>query len=188
MRKRERLTVLGMALYGGVVFSAFLAHGMRTEAAAPPGPAEPQVTVRMPAAVQAEPLVYVTPEALEPVMLLEEVTEPEVNVIEDCTVTYYCCEKRAHICGTGDGITATGTQATPGVTCAVDPAVIPFGSVVCVDYGDGVLHEYVAQDAGVSGDHVDLCVESHSQALTLGRTTATVYWSAPNVKPSESGT
>lgn len=140
--------------------------------------------------LQAEALIfYTTPEIIEPVILPEEVTEPEVNVIENCVITYYCAERYAHICGTGDGITATGAEATPGVTCAVDPAVIPFGSIVCVDYGDGVLHEYIAQDSGawVNEDHVDLCVGTHDEALALGKKTATVYWSAPDTKPSECG-
>jgi 3D (Asp-Asp-Asp) domain-containing protein len=171
---------MGMALYSGVVFSAFLAHGIHSDAMELPAPEPPQVTAQMKEVIQAEPLVYVTPTEVEPLTLQDEVMEPPVvHMIEDCTVTYYCCEKRAHICGTGDGITATGAAATPGVTCAVDPEVIPYGSIVMVDYGDGVLHEYIAQDTGISGAHVDLCVETHSQALALGVETATVYWSEP---------
>ena len=104
---------------------------------------------------------------------------PLLNVIEHCTVTYYCAEQYEHICGTGDGITATGTEATPGLTCAVDPEVIPFGSIVMVDYGNGILHEYIAQDTGVHGKHVDLCVTLHTTALELGITEATVYWTYP---------
>lgn len=109
--------------------------------------------------------------------------EPEVHIIENCIITYYCAERYPHICGTGDGITATGDIVTPGVTCAVDPSVIPYGSIVSVDYGDGVLHEYVAQDAGawIDGSHIDICVKSHTEALELGRRTATVYWRAPEV-------
>ena len=35
--------------------------------------------------------------------------------------TAYCSEQYEHICGTGDGITASGVQAEPGVSIAVDP-------------------------------------------------------------------
>lgn len=101
------------------------------------------------------------------------------NVIEGVTVTHYdCC---VQCCGKDDGITASGVRAAPGVTVAVDPAVIPLGSDVLVDYGDGEIHYYRADDVGgaVKGNHIDLCVGSHAEALQLGRRTATVYWVAP---------
>lgn len=96
------------------------------------------------------------------------------HVIEDCVVTHYdCC---VECCGKDDGITASGVRATPGVTVAVDPDVIPLGADVLVDYGDGELHYYRADDVGPAGDHIDLCVDTHDEALRLGRRTATVYW------------
>lgn len=102
----------------------------------------------------------------------------QANRIEACTITYYCCELRPHICGTGDGITASGAPVEAGVSCAVDPDLIPLGSKVIVDYGDGVLREYIAQDVGgwVNGAHIDLAVATHAEALQMGRRTATVYW------------
>lgn len=110
--------------------------------------------------------------------LIEAALLARAHVIEDCTVTYYdiCVE----CCGKADGITATGAQATPGVTVAVDPSVIPLGSDVLVDYGDGEIHYYRADDVGaaVKGNRIDLCVSSHNEALQLGRRTATVYWVA----------
>ena len=100
------------------------------------------------------------------------------NSIEGCTITYYCCELRPHICGTGNGITASGAPVEAGVSCAVDPSLIPLGSTVWVDYGGGELHEYIAQDVGgwVNGAHIDLAVATHDEALQMGRRTATVYW------------
>lgn len=101
---------------------------------------------------------------------------PWANKIENCTVTYYdFCVK---CCSNADGITYSGTRAAPYETCAVDPAVIPLGNAVTVDYGDGVLHHYRAEDVGggVKGNHIDICVASHEDALALGRRTATVYW------------
>lgn len=108
--------------------------------------------------------------------LIEAALLERANVIEDCTVTHYdCC---VACCGKTDGITASGVQATPGVTVAVDPDVIPLGSDVLVDYGDGDIHYYRADDVGgaIKGNHIDLCVNSHEEALMLGRRTATVYW------------
>ena len=101
------------------------------------------------------------------------------HAIEDVTVTHYdCC---VECCGKDDGVTASGVLATPGVTVAVDPSVIPLGSDVLVDYGDGEIHYYRADDTGgaVKGNHIDLCVATHEEALQLGRQTATVYWVAP---------
>ena len=92
------------------------------------------------------------------------------------TVTYYdvCVE----CCGKTDGITASGAIAEPYVTCAVDPSVIPLGSDVLVDYGDGEIVSLRAEDTGgsVKGNHIDICVSNHQEALELGRRTATVYW------------
>lgn len=135
-----------------------------------------------PEPLPAEPLkAEVVAEAL-PLPAVQE-AKPEdklqkANRIEGCTITYYCCELRPHICGTGDGITASGAPVEPGVSCAVDPSLIPLGSTVWVDYGDGELHEYIAQDVGawVTGGHVDLAVATHDEALQMGRKTATVYW------------
>ena len=123
--------------------------------------------------------------ALEPVE--EAVEEPENELIEaallasahrldNVTVTHYdCC---VECCGKTDGITASGVRATPGVTVAVDPAVIPLGADVLVDYGDGILHYYRADDtgSGVVGNCIDLCVADHQTAVQLGRRTATVWW------------
>lgn len=101
---------------------------------------------------------------------------PWANKLEGCTITFYdiCVE----CCGKTDGITYSGAQAVPYETCATDPAVIPLGSAVTVDYGDGVLHHYRAEDtgSGVKGNHIDVCVESHEEALAFGSRTATVYW------------
>lgn len=117
----------------------------------------------------------------------EPVEEPENELIEaallasahrldDVTVTHYdCC---VDCCGKADGITASGVRATPGVTVAVDPAAIPLGADVLVDYGDGEICYYRADDtgSGVVGNHIDLCVADHQTAVQLGRRTATVWW------------
>ena len=91
--------------------------------------------------------------------------------IGECTVTHYCCELYAHVCGDGDGLTATGLPVTPGVV-AVDPEVIPLGSTVIIDG-----QAYLAADTGgaVRGSHVDIAVATHQEAEDLGVTTADVW-------------
>lgn len=91
--------------------------------------------------------------------------------IGECTVTHYCCELYAHVCGDGDGLTATGIPVTPGVV-AVDPEVIPLGSTVIIDG-----QAYLAADTGgaVRGNHVDIAVESHQEAIERGTHTAEVW-------------
>lgn len=78
--------------------------------------------------------------------------------------TAYCCERYPHICGTGDGITATGTEATPGRTIAADWDVLPPGSVVYI-VGVGIR---TVEDKGsaVQGKQLDIAVAMHSEALT----------------------
>lgn len=108
--------------------------------------------------------------------LIEAALLASAHRLDNVTVTHYdCC---VDCCGKADGITASGVRATPGVTVAVDPAVIPLGADVLVDYGDGMLHYYRADDtgSGVVGNHIDLCVADHQTAVQLGRRTATVWW------------
>lgn len=100
----------------------------------------------------------------------------KANKIEDVKVSHYCCCVKC--CGKIDGITYSGVKATPGVTVAVDTSIIPLGSDVLVDYGDGVLHYMRADDTGsaIKGKHIDVCVESHEEAVQAGVKTATVWW------------
>lgn len=91
--------------------------------------------------------------------------------IGECKITAYCCETYSHICGSGDGLTATGIPVTPGV-CAVDPSVIPLGSTVIIDN-----QRYLAADTGggVRGLHVDIAVPTHQEALDFGVQMADVW-------------
>ena len=108
--------------------------------------------------------------------LIEAALLGKAHIIEDCTVTHYCCCVKC--CGKDDGITASGVKATPGVTVAVDTSIIPLGSDVLVDYGDGVINYYRADDTGsaIKGNELDLCANSHQEAINMGVRTATVYW------------
>ena len=99
--------------------------------------------------------------------------EYELVYLGDYNITHYCVEKRAHICGTGAGITATGTQVTAGRTIAVDPRVIPYGTTVYIE-GYGFR---TAEDCGgsVKNKHIDVAVETHSKAISMGTTTGGVW-------------
>ena len=100
----------------------------------------------------------------------------KANKIENVKVSHYCCCVKC--CGKDDGITYSGVKATPGVTVAVDTSIIPLGADVLVDYGDGIINYYRADDTGsaIKGNKLDLCVSSHQEAINLGARTATVYW------------
>lgn len=92
--------------------------------------------------------------------------EYEFKYLGDFMLTHYCTETFKHICGTGDGITATGTPIVAGHTIAVDPNVIPYGSQVYIE-GYGFR---TADDCGgaVRGNHIDIAVETHTKALDIG--------------------
>lgn len=88
-----------------------------------------------------------------------------------CTLTAYCCESKddPHICGDGDGLTATGLPVAPGMV-AVDPDIIPLGSTVIIN---GV--SYLAADTGVSGYHIDIAIQTHEEASDFGVSSAEVW-------------
>lgn len=121
------------------------------------------------------------PVAVETVVEEEESMEHLPSIV-NATLTHYCiCEK---CCGkTPDhpayGITASGRKAEPYVSVAVDPYLIPLGSTVYVDYGNGEVKEYRADDTGsaITGAKIDLCVADHETALNLGKQTVKVWWS-----------
>lgn len=144
------------------------------------GPQETRETVPMETPDEAEsaaPAPAIEPQEGFENERIEDALLSRSSVIDDCTVTFYCAERYKHICGTGDGIAYDGTPVIPWATCAVDPDVIPLGSTVLVDLGDGEgLRYFRANDTGVKGDHIDICVPTHDEALSLGVKTFDVYW------------
>ncbi len=129
---------------------------------------------------QDAPLVEPREEKTEYV-LDKSVSETHLNGMENVTLTHYCvCEE---CCGKSPdhpayGVTKSGRFAEPYVSVAVDPAIIPLGSAVYVDYGDGDLQEYRADDTGslIRGAMLDLCVANHQEAVALGVKVVKAWW------------
>lgn len=109
--------------------------------------------------------------------LIEAALLNRSHKLEDVTITFYCCERYPHICGTGNGITASGRRVTPYVSCAVDPNVIPLGSTVMLEY-NGEMVYLRADDTGgsIKGNRLDIAVKGHQEALSLGVKTADIWW------------
>ena len=142
---------------------------------------KPQVTETVAEEV-TEPAIYIMEEADD------QVEEPDDQIdlaklkqIENATITAYCICKEC--CGKDEshpayGITASGRPAEPYLSVAVDSILIPLGSTVYLDYGDGELLQFRADDTGssVAGAHIDVCYPDHRSALEHGVQTARVYW------------
>lgn len=140
------------------------------------------------AATPIEPPLEIVEEQPEPVEVVEEIIEEVVeaeivtNSLGMFELTAYCsCEQ---CCGQyalnrpidefGNPIvyTATGAVAKAGVTIAVDPNVIAYGTVVEING-----HNYIAQDTGgaIVGNRIDVYFDDHNEALQFGRQQAEVF-------------
>lgn len=122
---------------------------------------------------------YLTAEEIEAAEneMIEAALLARSHKIEDVTITFYCCEEYAHICGTGNGITASGRRVTPYVSCAVDTSIIPLGSTIMIEY-NGEMVYLRADDTGssIQGNRLDIAVPTHDFALSLGVKTADIWW------------
>lgn len=91
--------------------------------------------------------------------------EYELRYFGGFNITYYCDENYGHICG-GSGLTASGKPTEVGWTVATDWSVLPRGTII---YINGIGFREV-QDVGgaVNGNHIDVLVSTHSEALACG--------------------
>ena len=92
--------------------------------------------------------------------------EYELAYMGDFKITYYCDERHDHVCGNGDGITASGKPTEIDWTVAADWGVLPQGSVIYIS-GMG-FREVQDVGGGVNGDHIDVLVQTHEEALSRG--------------------
>ena len=84
-------------------------------------------------------------------------------------VTAYCpCQK---CCVKTDKITSTGVVAEQGVTVAVDPKQIKYGSTVLIMLDSELVGIYIAEDCGgaIKGNRIDIYFDSHEDALDWGK-------------------
>jgi len=108
--------------------------------------------------------------SVETPTFVPEITDGRTSLGEFKLTGYCICSECCG--GYSDGLTATMTNATPGRTIAVDPDVIPYGSIVEING-----NEYIAEDCGkaIKGNHIDILCASHELAEAFGVQYAEVY-------------
>lgn len=85
-----------------------------------------------------------------------------LEYIGEYKCTAYCCEKYAHICGTGSGKTASGAPLTADISVAVtDLKKMPYGTIIYIeDVGIRIV-----QDTGsFPKNQIDVAVDTHKHA------------------------
>ena len=92
--------------------------------------------------------------------------EYELVYMGDFKLSYYCDEHYPHICEAGIGKTASGKATEIGWTVAADTSVIPMGSIIYIE-GFG-FREVMDVGGGVKGQHIDILVDTHANALSMG--------------------
>ena len=121
-------------------------------------------------AIVEEVTVDIVAEATTEESTTEEPTTESLVSLGEFKLTAYCpCTKCSDQWGTQ---TSTGAIATQGRTIAVDPKVIPYGTVVVING-----HEYIAEDTGsaIKEKRIDIYFDSHQAALEFGVQHAEVF-------------
>lgn len=150
----ERLSFYAAGMAGVVLLLGFvIANGMQTQ----------KVLLESANATIERLTIQQKETAAAETMTFQQATPVEVEYLGEFDCTAYCCEAYPHICGTGDGITASGAPVTAGVSVAVDPEMIPLGSWLYIE-GVGIRQ---AQDIGsrVKKNKLDVAVDTHEHAL-----------------------
>lgn len=104
-----------------------------------------------------------------------EVTTEPINLGEYKLTAYCSCKKCCGKWADNRGpevVGAIGKVLTAGYSIAVDPNVIPYGSIVIING-----KEYEAMDCGgaIKGNRIDVYFNSHEEALEFGVQYANVY-------------
>ena len=116
------------------------------------------------------------PEVVEEIEIVEaaEVVEPSYIQVE---ATFYTADCIGCLGITKSGHDVRNTIYAEGKrVIAVDPRLIPLGSIVNVQLEDGQEFEAIASDIGsaIKGNIIDVLVSSNKEALQLGRQKAKV--------------
>ena len=98
----------------------------------------------------------------EPETVEEPEPEPTLRYLGEYKITGY--DICVSCCGNTKGITASGTQATVGRTCAAGKD-LPFGTVL---YIDGIGYRTVEdRGGGVNGGHIDVLCNDHPECYSI---------------------
>lgn len=160
-RQRIRANITGLMILAGAMAAGALLGG---------GAAYSITEPREPAKASFRPVVVQT--MAEPYEEPEEPEEPELVSLGTFTVYAYCpCET---CCGQwSGGPTASGVLPAEGRTVAADWDVLPAGTEI---YIDGVGWRTVEDTgSGITGDKLDLYMDSHEAALKFGVREIAVY-------------
>lgn len=86
----------------------------------------------------------------------------EMEYMGEYYATSYCCEAYKHICG-GNGVTASGTVPTQGLTAAADWSILPRFTWLYIE-GVGIRR---VEDTGsaIKKARLDIAVDTHENAL-----------------------
>ncbi len=76
--------------------------------------------------------------------------------------TSYCTEVYPHICG-GNGVTASGTVPTPGLTIAADWSILPSGTWVYIE--DVGIRRVEDTGSAIKEQRIDVAIDTHANAL-----------------------
>ena len=133
--------------------------------------------------VQAEKIIINTQIIQsEPEPIKEEIPEPILVSLGEYRLTAYCscyecCEQYAlnrPLDENGKEIVIGASQEVlvPGYSIAVDPSMIPYGTVLVIDG-----KEYAAHDCGgaIKGNRIDVYFDEHQEALEFGIQYAEVF-------------
>lgn len=156
-RQRIRANLTGLAVIGAAVCAGALLGGGAAYSITEP--------VQPDKATFRSVVVQTSVEAEEP-------QEPDLVSIGTFTVYAYCpCEK---CCGQwSGGPTASGVMPEEGRTVAADWNVLPAGTEI---YIDGIGWRTVEDTgSGITGDKLDLYMDSHEAALKFGVREIAVY-------------
>lgn len=129
-----------------------------------------QEAIEEPEAACEEQDVFTYPQEEEAV---QEQAEAQTEYIEFVATAYcscsVCCGKYAYNRPNGIVYGAAGRELVEDYSIAVDPSVIPYGTIIRTESGK----EYRADDCGgaIKGNHIDIYFADHQKALEWGKQT-----------------
>ena len=119
--------------------------------------------------------------------LNQQIKETIVKTENNMIVTYYApLDNKSGICADSSP-TTTSTMTYPGPgTIAVNPDIIPYGSIVVIKYEDNTIEAGIACDTGgiirASTNRIDVFRPTYKMAMRDGKRIATVYhWKNDNI-------